>query len=134
VFEKYPEIIRAENSDLVYLGVASIVNSACNLNWGSKSSVQADLFKGYKLPARISLRAQNKNGSEAPSVRKNFRDLTKGELRQFLAEHNAMPPRQSRQVSEAQRFFNFISDYGTDDWTVAKCWGAAQAHAAATGP
>ncbi len=52
--------------------------------------------------------------------------LTKAEFREFIEVHTAAP-KPSRQTLEMIRLFDFIKDHGQEDWTVGKCWKAAQA-------
>lgn len=126
VQEKYPQVVRVESADLIYLGLMSIVNSACNLKGASRLAVQPDLFKGFNLPESIALRIHDAANSDTRSIEKNFDTTTKAELRQHIADSSARPPKQSRRNSELQRFFDFIKDYGADDSTLKECWEAAQ--------
>lgn len=127
VQEKYPEIIRAENPDLIHLGLVTIVNAVCNLKGCSGFGLQADLFREYDVPPTLTLRQHN--GGGAQNIKKNFDALTKAELREYIHVHTA--PKQSRRTAEIARFFEFIEDHGTDDWTVRRCLKAALSHSAA---
>lgn len=129
VREKYPEIIRAERDDLIYLGLTTVVNSVCNLKWGSGSSVQRDLFEGYDVPRTVTLRGAD-NAGNARSIKKNVDAMTKAELGQYLADHE-MPPKQSRHIKELTRLFEFIREHGSDTSTVTECWIKARAQVVA---
>lgn len=114
---KYPEIIRVEKDDLIDLGLGTILNSVTNLKGGSGSTVQIPLFPGFDLPRTVTLRG---------GLKKNFATMTKGELRQYIADHTEpkAPPKRSSQTAEAARFYDAVKDYGDDGWIVADCWKA----------
>jgi hypothetical protein len=126
VQEKYPEIVRVENADLVYLGLMSIVNGVFNLKGGSGSSFHPDLFPGYDVPQTISLREFDATNGGTRNVEKNFDAVTKAELRQYLDDHKVPRRRKTEPQSVIVRFFDFIKDHGDDSWTTTECWNAAR--------
>lgn len=127
--EQHPEIIRAEMQDIIYLGLKSIANSNCNLKLGAAAGVQIDLFEGYDVPRTVTLQIADANGQIQP-VTKALDATTKAEARQYLSEHTK-PPTQSRKVKDIRRLLDYIGDSGADDWTLKRCWKAAQDDAAA---
>ncbi|MGA9796297.1 MAG: hypothetical protein WBQ17_12270 [Rhizomicrobium sp.] len=120
---KYPEVIRVEKDDLIDLGLGTILNSVTNLKGGSGSSVQIPLFPGFDLPRTVTLRG---------GLKKSFVTMTKGELRQYVADHtkSKAPPKRSSQIAEAARFYDEVKGYGDDGWIVAECWKAKTRDAA----
>ena len=122
---RYPEVIRVEREALIDLGLGTILNSITNLKGGQGSTVQIPLFPGFDLPRTVTLRG---------GLKKNFADMTKCELRLFVADHTKAkaPPKRSRQAAEAARFYDEVKKYGDDDWIVSDCW-KAKARAVAKG-
>jgi|SoiMethySBSTD1v2_1073268.scaffolds.fasta_scaffold641997_3 hypothetical protein len=50
--------VRAEGDDLIYLGLASILNAICNLKGVAANGLQPSLFKGFgNLPLTLTVRA-----------------------------------------------------------------------------
>lgn len=128
VQEQYPEIIRSEMQDIIYLGLKSIANGNCNLKLGVAAGVQMELFPGYDVPRTITLQIADAAGQMEP-VTKALDATTKAEARQYLADHTK-PPKQSRKVKDIKRLLDYIGDSGEDDWTLKRCWKAAHDDAA----
>lgn len=128
--EQHPEITRAEQEDIEYLGLMTIANSICNLKLGAASGVQIEMFEGYDVPRTVSLSVADATG-QVQRVEKFLDSLTKAEARQYVDDHTQQPPKQSRTVAGIRRILDDIGDSGADDWTLKRCLKAAHADAAA---
>lgn len=121
MLEKYPEIFRAEKDELARYGLKTMLNSICNLNGGSGSSVQPDLFAGYDVPFTVTVRDQSKDG-DVRKVKKNLATISKRQLREYIESRTkAAAPKTSSRKLEMLRLYDSIKNEGTDDWSVEAC-------------
>jgi hypothetical protein len=126
VKQKHPHVIRAERDDLIYLGLASILNAVCNLKGVAGNGLQPSLFKGFgDLPLTLTVRNGTRN------MKKNFDAATKADVAQYLEDHPDKPPKPSKRTTEVRRFFERYGKYGDKNSTMKQCWDAGQAGGAA---
>lgn len=125
--KEHPEIIRAEMPEIIHLGLMSITNSLCNLKLGAASGLQIELFEGYDVPRTVTLHVADETG-HTRTLNKALDALTKAEARQYVADHIKPAPKRSRRIDDIQRLLDYIGDLGADDWTLKRCWSAAQSH------
>ena len=122
--DQHPEIIRAEREDIEHLGLMTLANSICNLNLGSEAGMQIEMFEGYDVPRTVSLSIPDATG-QIRRVTKFVDSMTKAEARQYVADHDKAPPKQSRTVGGIKRILEDIGASGADDWTLKRCLKAA---------
>jgi hypothetical protein len=119
--EKYPEIIRAENDQLIQMALVKLVNDICRRRTGATpASVQPDLFGEFHLPGSVTVTVRDKDGTRRE--KKAVASLTKEEAETCVKEHTRAKRRRSAQFDELARLVDHLAEVGTARWTLERCW------------
>ncbi len=119
--ERSPEIIRAENDQLIRMALVKLVNDICGRrNGATPTSVAPDLFGEFHLPGSVTITVQDKDGVRRE--KKAVASLTKEEAEQCVREHTRARRRRSESYTELARLLDHFADVGTRSWTLERCW------------
>lgn len=119
--EKYPEVIRAENDQLVHISLIKLVNDICRRKGGATpASVHPDLFGEFHLPGSVTITVTDQDGTRR--VKKAVASLTKEEAEMCVREHTKARRRRSTEIDELARLLDDLANVGTARWTLEKCW------------
>lgn len=119
--EKYPEVIRAENDQLVRMSLVKLVNDICRRKSGATpTSAHPDLFGEFHLPGSVTITVTDENGTRRE--KKAVARLTKEEAEMCIREHTKARRRRSTDIDELARLLDDLADVGTARWTLERCW------------
>jgi hypothetical protein len=119
--KKHPEIIRAENDQLIHMSLIKLVHDICRRKrGGTPASVHPDLFGEFHLPGSVTVTVNDKDGPRREI--KAIASLTKKEAEICIKEHTKPRRRRSSDIDELARLLDHLADIGTARWTLERCW------------
>jgi hypothetical protein len=101
--------IAADTNDLVEIALVRLVDQVGALRTKSTAHFDPVLFEEYAVQPRLNLTIETPDGSK--KVWKNLDDVSVGEARRYVAQHERSPVRISPTASELHRLLNDVRDF-----------------------